>query len=42
MTRSAADLIAEAKQVLRDPDRAEAAISLLERAIELEPSRGDA
>ena len=42
MTRSATDLIAEAKQVLRDPDRAEAAISLLERAIELEPSHGDA
>jgi tetratricopeptide (TPR) repeat protein len=42
MTGSAADLIAEAKQVLRDPARAEAAISLLERAIELEPSRGDA
>lgn len=42
MTTSAEDLIAEAKQVLRDPNRAEAAISLLERAIEVAPSRGDA
>jgi hypothetical protein len=41
MTTSATDLIAEAQQAMRNPGGADA-IPLLERAIELEPSRGDA
>jgi tetratricopeptide (TPR) repeat protein len=42
MTTAATALLAEAQQALRDPRRADAAISLLERAIEVEPSCGDA
>src|SRR5262245_605725 len=42
MTTSATNLVAEARQALRDPRRADVAISVLERAIELEPSCGDA
>jgi hypothetical protein len=41
MTTSATDLIAEAQQAMRNPGGADA-IPLRERAIELEPSRGDA
>ena len=42
MTKSASELVAEAMQARQDPARDDTAIPLLERAIELEPSRGDA
>src|SRR5262245_17097052 len=42
MTKSASELVAEAMQARQDPERDDAAIPLLERAIELEPARGDA
>jgi tetratricopeptide (TPR) repeat protein len=42
MTKSASELIAEAMQTRQDPERDDAAIPLLERAIELDPSRRDA
>ena len=42
MTKSATDLSAEAQQAMRNPGGTDAAIPLLERAIGLEPSRGEA
>jgi len=42
VTKSASELVAEAMQARQDPARDDTAIPLLERAIELEPSRGDA